>query len=175
MPHHTPQTASARRLPSDWHDMLATGDIIRWPLGGGPEGLALVVEIGAIAGSRVLSVAPGLVERCQPVRTGTLRLSESEARHSGLPCRMRFELDLRISLAATHRALSYAQGSPVIGRLSKSPLERLNAQSACIHALRDIAAARRKERRAQPRGDRRTDWRIAAGMVRPQAAQEGRQ
>lgn len=171
MLHHTPKTINARRLPLDWRDMLAVGDIIRWPLSGDSKGLGLIVESDAIAGWRVLSVAPGSVERGQPARTGTLRLSESEARHVGLPCRMRFELAQRISLPARHRALSAAQGSPVIGRLSKIPLERLNAQRARIHALRDIAAARREERR----GDRRTGWRPAPRTARPRGAQEVQQ
>lgn len=165
MLYHSLQMTSTRRQLPDRYDMLAVGDIIRWPLSGDPEGCVLIVETDAIAGCWVLSVVPGLVERGQPLRTGTLRLSESEARRAGLPCRMRFELELRISLAPRHRVLSTAQGSPVIGRLSGSLLEQLSSQRARIHALGEVAAARREVRRAQSRSDRRTGWRIAAGTV----------
>lgn len=175
MLHQTPKTTSARPVPQNWRNTFAIGDIIRWPLNGDPQGIALIVEIDAIAGWRVLTIAPGTAEHAQPVRPGTLRLSRNEVRRSGLPSPVRFEMERRLSVAPTHPALAAAADSPIIGRLTGSPLERLHAQRARIHALRDIAAARRQERGAERRGDRRAGWRVASRTARPQGAQEGRQ
>lgn len=175
MLHQTPQTTSTRPVPQEWRDTLAIGDIIRWPLNDDPEAIALIIEIESIVGWRVLTIAPGIAEHGQPVRPGTLRLSRNEVRKSGLAAPVRFELDRRLSVAPTHPALAATEDSPVVGRLSESPLERLHAQRARLHALRDIAAARRQERRTAPRGDRRTGWRVMPRAARPQTAQEGRQ
>lgn len=162
-----------------WRDVVAVGAIIRWPLGsdngdkpGASGGLALVIDIEMIGGWRVLTVAPGVEDHAQPVRPGTLRLTRlAEVRDAGLQRPIRFELGRRISVAPQHSGLTAAAESPVVGHLCDRALERLHAERARIHALRDIAAARRSERRASRQPDRRTGWWPAATRpVAPPAA-----
>lgn len=154
--------AYARRIVG-WR--FAVGDVIRWPLGdttGEPvcsDCLALVVDIEMIGGWRVLTVAPGVEDVAQPVHPGTLRLTRlDEVRNAGLMTPIRFDLGRRISVAPQHSGLNANTESPVIGHLCDRALERMHAQRARIHALRDIAAARRNERRANRQPDRRTGW-----------------
>lgn len=147
---------------SDWRASIAIGDIICWPLGTGAErgdGIALVVDIETIGGWRVLTVAPGIDDVAQPVRAGTLRIVRlDEVRNAGLAKPVRFELGRRVSLAPQHPGLSVDAGSPVVGHLCEQALTRLHAERARIHALHDIAAERRGERRAHRTHDRRTGW-----------------
>ncbi|WP_299847938.1 hypothetical protein [uncultured Paracoccus sp.] len=166
MIHQKPATDMAVAI-SDWHESVAIGDIIRWPMDAG-NSLALVVEIETIGGWRVLTVAPGLDDRSQPVRPGTLRLTRmDEVRNSGLDRAVRFELDRRISISPQHPGLDAQGDTPVVGHLCETALDRLHAERARVHALRDIASARRVEQRNQRRIDRRTGWRPA---LRPAAA-----
>ena len=172
----TPQTTCALPVPQNQSSTLAIGSIIRWPLPNNPDALALIVDIESIAGWQVLAIAPGTDDHAQPVRPGTLRLSHlDEVRQSGLLRPVRFDLNRRFSIAPSHPALAATQEFPIVGHLCESAVERLHAQRARIHALRDIAAARREERRAVRRGDRRTGWRAMPRPARPQGAQEGRQ
>lgn len=172
----TPQAGAALPVPQNQSSALAIGSIIRWPLPSNPEALALIVDAESIAGWQVLTIAPGVDDHAQPVRSGTLRLSRlDEVRQSGLLRPMRFELGRRFSIAPSHPALTATQELRVIGHLCESALERLHAQRARLHALRDIAAVRREERRTERRGDRRTGWRAMPRTARAQNAQEGRQ
>lgn len=158
---HQKTATNTAVLISDWHESVAIGDIIRWPLDAG-ESLALVVEIESIGGWRVLTVAPGIDDLSHAVRPGTLRLTRlDEVRSAGLDRAVRFELDRRISISPQHPAFDADEVSPVIGHLCDRALSRLHAERARIHALRDIASARRAERRGQRRADRRTGWRLA--------------
>lgn len=166
MSHQKPATNTAVAI-SDWRESVAIGDIIRWPLDAG-NSLALVVEIETIGVWRVLTVAPGIDDQSQPVRPGTLRLTRlDEVRNSGLDRAVRFELDRRISISPQHPAFGAGGETPVIGHLCETALDRLHAERARIHALRDIASARQAERRNLRHADRRTDWRPA---LRPAAA-----
>ena len=151
----------------DWRQTVAIGDLITWPQA--PAGLALVVEVEAVRGWGVLTLAPGQADRGQPVRGAVLRVRHiEEMRDSGLLSAMRFDLDRRISVSPTHPLLGQSV-SPVAGHLCETALARLHARRARIHALRDIAAHFRAAGRA---GDRRTGWRA---LPRPHAAaQEGR-
>jgi|GEM_PF-3996084 len=172
----TPQTTAALPAPHDQRSVLTIGSIIRWPLPRNPEAVALIVDAESIAGWQVLTIAPGVDDHAQPVRPGTLRLSRlDEVRQSGLLRPVRFDLDRRFSVAPSHPALAATQELPVVGHLCGSALERLHKQRARMHALRDIAAARREERRTERRGDRRTSWRAGSRAARAQNAQEGRQ
>ena len=148
------------RPASDWRASIAVGDIIRWPLGAERgDGIALVVDIETIGGWRVLTVAPGASDVAQPVRVGTLRITHlDEVRSAGLSRPVRFELGRRVSLAPQHLGLSVGADSPIVGHLCEKALARLHAERACLHALRDIAAERRHERRAHRAHDRRTGW-----------------
>ena len=161
MIHQTPTRNSAEPM-ADWREKVAVGDIIRWPLGTGAESIdsiALVIDIETVGGWRVLTVAPGIDDVAQPVRAGTLRIVRlDEVRHAGLAKPVRFELARRISLAPQHPGLRIDAGSPIIGNLCEKALARLHAERARIHALRDIAAERRGERRAHRAHDRRTGW-----------------
>lgn len=168
MLHHIPGAAAAP-VAQDLRATAAVGDIIRWPLDGG-EGLGLVVEVETIGGWPVLCVAPGLSDHGQPVGPGILRLVRmDEVRGSGLTAPVRFALGLRVSVALSHPGLEPS----VMGHLCRAALARLHAERARIHALQDIAAARREERRATRRGDTRTGWRPAPRPV-PAAATEAR-
>ncbi len=169
MIHQIPNANSAEPV-NDWCDTVAIGDIIRWPLGsdaaekpGASDGLTLVIDIEMIGGWRVLTVAPGVEDHAQPGRPGTLRLTRlDEVRDAGLLRPIRFEFGRRISVAPQNPGFAAGADSPVIGHLCDRALERLHSERARIHALRDIAAARRDERRAQRRPDRRTGWRSSA-------------
>ncbi len=171
MIHQNPELNTAAAV-IDWRETTAIGSIIRWPLGGdASDGLALVVDIETIGGRRVLTVAPGVDDVAQPVRPGTLRLTRlDEVRNAGLTTPVRFELGHRISIAPHHPSLSDAAESPVVGHLCDRALERLHAERARPHALTDIAAARRNERRANRQPDRRTGWwPVATRPVAPPA------
>lgn len=161
MIHQNPELNAAEAV-SDWRDTVAVGDIIRWPLDSSSDdsdGLALVVDIEMIGSWKVLTVAPGIADVAQPVRPATLRLTRlDEVRNAGLMRPIRFELGRRISVAPQHPGLSTSVASPVVGHLCEKALDRLHAERARIHALRDIAAARRNDRRANRAHDRRTGW-----------------
>ncbi|WP_134727158.1 hypothetical protein [Paracoccus luteus] len=176
MLHQTPETTSARPVPQGWRNTIAVGDIIRWTLTGDTQAVALIVDVETVAGWQVLTIAPGVDDHAQPVRPGTLRLTRlDEVRQSGLLRPVRFDLERRFSIAPSHPALTATQEPPVVGHLCERALERLHTQRARIHALRDIAAWRRAERRAARTGDRRTGWRLSPPAAQPQRAQEGRQ
>lgn len=139
----------------DQSDPISIGDLIRWPLGGGAESIALVVEVGAVVGWRTLILALALPDHSQPVRPATFRMTRADDLFAaGLAAPVRFELDRGVSVSPRHPCL-LTGASPLLGRLSGTALDRLNDARARLHALRDIAAARREERR----GDRRTAWR----------------
>lgn len=161
MIHQTPELNAAEAV-SDWRDDIAIGDIIRWPLAANSDdsdGLALVIDIYNIGGWQVLTVAPGIDDVAQAVRTGTLRLTRlDEVRNAGLMRPVRFELDRRISVAPQHPGLIAGVASPVAGHLCERALERLHIERARIHALRDIATVRRHERRPNRKQGRRTGW-----------------
>jgi len=149
----------------DWRESVAIGDIIRWPLDAGAS-LALVVEIETIGGWRVLTVAPGTADRSQAVRPGTLRLTRmDEVRNAGLDRPVRFDLDRRITISPQHPGFDANGDTPVVGHLCDRAMSRLHGERARIHALRDIASARRAERRGQRHADRRTGWRPAPRPV----------
>lgn len=174
MIHHNPELNTAEPV-TDWRENIAIGDIIRWPLDDSADGgLALIIDIEMIGGWRVLTLAPGVADHAQLVRPGTLRLTRlDEVRDAGLLRPIRFELGRRICVAPQHPSLAVSAGSPVVGHLCDRALERLHIKRARIHALRDIAAARRDERRANRQPDRRTGcWPVATRPVaRPAAAQ----
>lgn len=163
MIHQNPELNAAEAV-TDWRDTIAVGDVIRWPLGSNTEAddnasLALVIDIETIGNWKVLTVAPGVDDVAQHVRPGTLRLTRlDEVRNAGLMRPVRFELDRRISVAPQHPGLTVGVASPVVGHLCDRALDRLHAERARIHALRDIAAARRNDRRSNRRSDRRTGW-----------------
>lgn len=170
MIHQNPELNAAEAV-SDWRDDIAIGDIIRWPLAANSDdsdGLALVIDIETIGNWQVLTVAPGIDDVAQPVRPGTLRLTRlDEVRDAGLMKPVRFELARRISIAPQHPGLANGSASPVVGHLCENALDRLYAERARIHALRDIAAARRSERRANRSHDSRTVWRPSPARPAP--------
>lgn len=172
MIHHNPELNTAEPV-TDWRESIAIGDIIRWPLDDSADGgLALIIDIDMIGGWRVLTLAPGVADHAQLVRPGTVRLTRlDEVRDAGLLKPIRFELGRRISVAPQHPSLTAAAELPVVGHLCDRALERLHAERARIHALRDIAAARRSERRSNRQPDRRTGWwPVSTRPVAPPAA-----
>lgn len=172
----TSQTACVQQVPQNTATTLAIGDIIRWPLAGYSDAIALIVDVESIAGWRVLTIAPGVDDHAQPVQSGTLRVTRlDEVRQSGLLQPLRFDLERGFCVAPSHPALQWMPEMVVVGHLCDTALERLHDQRAHLHALRDIAAAKRKSRRAARRGDRRTGWRVMPRPARPNVAQEGRQ
>lgn len=171
----TSRAACVQPRPQTTPVSVAIGDLIRWPLAGDTEAIALIVDVESIGGWRVLSIAPAVADQGQPVRAGTLRLARlDEVRQSGLARPVRFDMDGRISVAPSHPGLAGAAEPVVVGHLCETALARLHAQRARLHALRDIAAARREERRGARQGDRRAGWRAAPRPAPAQGAQEGR-
>ena len=172
MIHENPAYNTAAPV-TNWRDTIAVGAIVRWPLGsdngdkpGASDGLALVIDIETIGGWRVLTVAPGTADRSQAVRPGTLRLTRmDEVRNAGLDRPVRFDLDRRITISPQHPGFDANGDTPVVGHLCDRAMSRLHGERARIHALRDIASARRAERRGQRHADRRTGWRPAPRPV----------
>lgn len=175
MLHQNPELNTAEAA-TDWRNTIAVGDIMRWPLvanSDDSDGLALVIDIHTISGWRALTLVPGVSDVAQPVRPGTLRLTRlDEVRNAGLMRPVRFELGRRISVAPQHPGLAAGSASQVVGHVCERALERLQAERARIHALRDIAAARRNERRANRLHDRRTAWRPTARSMAITAAED---
>lgn len=175
MLHQTFQTTCVQGLPQNAAVRPVVGDLIRWPLAGTVAGVALVVDLETIAGRQVLTAAPGIDDHGQLVRSRTLRVVRTlEMRQSGLDRPLRFPLDGRISIAMSHPALAGTAAPVIVGRLCETALQRLQDHRARLHALRDIAASRRAERRSGRRGDPRTGWR-AVPRTAGQQTQEGRQ
>lgn len=167
--HQTLNDAASAEVLADRREAITIGDIIKWPLSAAGNNLALVVDIDIAPGMQLLTIAPGVADHAQPVRPGTFRLARSgELRRCGLTQAIRFDLNRRISVSPQHSAL-HGAASPVIARLCAAALERLHVERARLHALRDMATARREEgrmgRRPTRPGDTRTGWRRASRPV----------
>lgn len=176
MHHQTVEITCAQALPQSTAIRPAVGDLIRWPLVGKAAGVALVVDVETVAGRHVLTVAPGVGDHGQPVRSRTLRVVRaSEMRQSRLDQPLRFALDGRISIAMSHPALAGAGAPGIVGHLCDSALQRLHDHRAHLHALRDIAASRHTERRSNGRSDPRTGWHAMPRTAGKPDTQEGRQ
>lgn len=140
-----------------WRDQLAHGDIVlfRFPLSDGSETAPIkarpcvVLDIETIEGERYALVAYGTTSRRRSNVGEEIHVRKREAyTAAGLDRPTRFIGARRVLVPLTHSGFVSRTGtdSPVIGRLTGSEFERLNAVRGRIHALRDIAA------------DRRTNW-----------------
>lgn len=144
-----------------WRDQLAHGDIVlfRFPLSDGSENTPLkarpcvVLDIETIGETRYALVAYGTTSRRRSNVGEEIHVRKREAyTAAGLDRPTRFIGARRVLVPMTHSGFVSRPGtdSPVIGRLTGTEFERLNAVRGRIHALRDIAADRRTNRSRRP-------------------------
>lgn len=144
-----------------WRDELAHGDIVlfRFPLSEGSETAPLkarpcvVLDIETIGETRYALVAYGTTSRRRSNVGEEIHIRKREAyTAAGLDRPTRFIGARRVFMPLTHSGFVSRTGtdSPVIGRLTGSEFERLNAVRGRIHALRDVAADRRTNRSKRP-------------------------
>ncbi len=144
---------------NSWISELSWGDIVsfRFPVDEGGElskkRPCLVLDIVKIGGQRHAVLAYGTSVRSNANRGYEVRLGAREAIEAGLHRATRFIGARRLTVRLDHAgfvALGSA-GTPVIGRLSGSAFDRMNAVRGRIHAEADIAAEQRAERRDRPK------------------------
>jgi hypothetical protein len=149
---------TSQPLPTPaWHTALARGDVVlfRFPHaepGGGvtPKSRAcLVLEIER-RGSRVFAeLAFGTSAESAANVGGEIHVSTPGGMAAaGLHRPTRFVTQRRVTVSLNHPGwdLTPRHASPVIGHLDRQSTERMNVLRAGIHARRDIAAERRRER-----------------------------
>jgi hypothetical protein len=141
-----------------WRDDLSHGHIVlfRFPLSEGGEDAeikarpCLVLDIETIGGVRYAVIAYGTTSRRKANVGEEIHVCKRDAyTTAGLNEPTRFVGARRILVPLTHTGfVDIANtGSPVLGRLVDSELERLNAVRGRIRALRDIAIGRHSTRR----------------------------
>jgi hypothetical protein len=145
-----------------WRDHLSHGHIVlfRFPLSEGGEDAevkarpCLVLDIETIAGARYAVIAYGTTSRRKANVGEEIHVRRRDAYvAAGLDEPTRFVGARRLLVPLTHSAFVTIadSGSPVMGRLVGSELERLNTVRGRIHALRDIATERLSTRRRRSR------------------------
>jgi len=141
-----------------WRDDLSHGHIVlfRFPLSEGGEDAeikarpCLVLDIETIGGVRYAAIAYGTTSRRKANVGEEIHVRKRDAYiAAGLNEPTRFVGARRILVPLTHSGFVEIanSGSPVMGLLVDSELERLNAVRGRIHALRDIATERHSKRR----------------------------
>ena len=149
-------TATTLTMTPAWQAHLSPGDIVtfRFPLAQADPGTSpkprpcLVLEIEELAGLRFALIAYGTTSPRKANWGYEIHALEDFAAF-GLdrPTRFIGRRRLMVSLDNPGFQICRDTGSPVIGRLSGGPAERLLAVRARIQAERDIAAYRRAQRR----------------------------
>ena len=135
--------------PANWRDRLAPGDIVvfRAPLAGQPASArpqpCLVLDVEILRGRRCALLAPGMPS-FGAAATGPRVVVDrrTDRRAAGLERATRFCLRARLLVPLEHVGFvaSEGTGTPVLGRLVGAAVDRLQAERARIHALRDIRA-----------------------------------
>ncbi|MEX1236530.1 MAG: hypothetical protein WEB56_16225 [Roseovarius sp.] len=151
---------------ADWQNRVSYGDILTFrfpglaqPAAARPAArLCLVLDIETIGGRRCAVLVPAVPAR-RPVsaeRAVTLA-RRMEYRKAGLEGPTRFPIRSRLIVPFGHDGFvpSETTGTPVIGRIEGSPFERMNAERARLHALRDIREDHAQDQRPQRRGPQR--------------------
>lgn len=141
-----------------WRDHIGVGDIVsfRFPCASEDDATppkarpCLVLDVETIGGHHYLVLAYGTTATTGANRGYEIRVRSAEALASaGLhkPTRFVAARRLLVPLDSGGFVHSKATGTPVLGRLTGEPRERMHAVRARIHAERDIAADRRASRR----------------------------
>ncbi|AQS49309.1 hypothetical protein BMG03_17050 [Thioclava nitratireducens] len=149
-----------------WSETLRSGDIVsfRFPTDEGktgPEPKArpcLVLASALISGQRWLTIAYG-TSVTEKVRKGyAIPLGSHDARVAGLERATAFRGDRIVIVRPNNRAFAVSPTlrTPVLGRLTGRPLERMHAIRARLQAEADIAAEARAERRRARIDDRKS-------------------
>ena len=145
-----------------WRDTLCHGDIVlfRFPHSEACDGAeikarpCLVLDIETLGEIRYAVVAYGTTSRRKSNVGEEIHVRKREAfTAAGLNEPTRFIGARRILVLLTHKAFVEVAktGSPVVGTLVGSELERLNVVRGRIHALRDIAAETQGPQSSNPR------------------------
>lgn len=150
----------APQAAASWQQTISHGDIVsfHFPVedGDGGPGKArpcLVLDVVAIAGTRLITLAYGTSSPKPTSRAYVIPCDwRDDWRAAGLLRPTHFRGVRRVSVTADHPGFACNRaGTPVIGRLEGRPFERMNAVRGRLHAEADIAAERRRERRASSR------------------------
>jgi len=155
---------------ADWRDRLSCGDIVlfRFPPAGTASSTCpapqpcLVLDIEILRGRRCAVLAPS-----RPAQRGTgpdRRITVDRRtgwRAAGLDGATRFSIEARQIVPLAHGGFGPAApaGTPVLGRLPEAAMERLQAERARLHALRDIRRDREWEHSQDHRRRRRAPLR----------------
>lgn len=143
--------------PAAWQTSLRPGDIVlyRFPhaeedASGSPKSrTCLVLDVEHRNGRRFATLAYGTSATTAANRGEEIRVERPEAlAAAGLDRRTRFVGARRVTVSLDHPGfdLNPRFGTPVLGRLDERDMARMNEVRARIHALRDIAAERRRAR-----------------------------
>lgn len=147
---------------AEWRDRLSCGDIVlfRFPPAGTASSTCpvpqpcLVLDIEILRGRRCVVLAPSRPARrgAGPHRQVTVD-RRTDWRAAGLDGATRFSIEARQIVPLAHDGFGPAApaGTPVLGRLPEAAMERLQAERARLHALRDI----RRDREWEHSQDRR--------------------
>lgn len=144
---------------NSWIADLSWGDIVsfRFPVDDGSEAPkkrpCLVLDTLTSGGKRYAVLAYGTSVRSSSNSGYEVRLGAQDAIEAGLHRATRFIGARRLTVSLDHDGFVApdTSGNPIIGRLSGSAFDRMNAVRGRIHAEADIAAERRAERRDRPK------------------------
>ncbi|MFC2970149.1 hypothetical protein [Acidimangrovimonas pyrenivorans] len=153
---HTPTIVPAQ-ADAPWSETVRSGDIVafRFPANEGTTGHepkvrpCLVLATATIAGQRWLTIAYGTSVTEKARKGYAIPLGNRDAIAAGLDRATAFRGDRVVIVRPNNGgfAVSPTFRTPVLGRLTGRPLERMRAVQARLQAEADMAAERRVERR----------------------------
>lgn len=154
-PSETPATAA-------WRDRLAPGDVVlfRFPLAGPVAAhrpvprLCLVLDVEIIRGRCCAVLAPAMPSSRTSTPGRRVVVDRRPGWRTAGPERAAtFPVRARLIVPLDHDGFVTGEtGTPVLGQLKGAAMERMQAERARIHALRDIRAERVQSRDRQRRG-----------------------
>lgn len=151
-----------------WQDTLRPGDVVLFAFpateaDGAPEMQnrpCLVIDVDRAGAVPTATIAYGTTwTEGGRRRSNVFVISPGATASAGVERPTRFDLDRHLTV--TLDRFGPGRSSPVIGHLDARALTRMHAIRARLHALRDIAAERRRERVA----GRRRRWRTREDFV----------
>lgn len=158
--------AVSEKTDAPWSETVRSGDIVsfRFPAREGRYGPepkvrpCLVLTTATIAGQRWLTVAYGTSVTKKARKGYAIPLGTRDAITAGLERATAFRGDRVIVVRPNNEgfAVSPTFRTPVLGRLTGRPLERMRAVQARLQAEADMAAERRVERRRVRVDDRKS-------------------
>lgn len=163
--YHDPKLITSEPI---WPDDIQRGDVVRFRFSIAEEdGEApklrpcLVLEIGTLNGHRFVTLAYGTGAPAKGKYGYEIIVKgKPSMRAAGLTKPTRFVAIRRITVSTEHHGFEPLCGTPVIGRLDASLLQRMDAVRARLWAEHDIAADRRHERDLERRRWQREERRI---------------